>query len=353
MECFAKSSNIGFAKVGKRCGTALYETARSLGFGVPTGVGLPGESSGLLRHPKRWSGRSAPTLAIGYEVMVTPLQLAMAYGAVANDGVLMRPQLVKEITDADGNVVYRGRPEPIRRVMEPSVARTVRTFMRRVMTDGTGTAAELEWVEIGGKTGTAEKLVDGQYSGNKHYASFAGIAPINDPRLVCVVMLDEPQGANFGGSAAAPVFRQVLEGQARLRGALLAPEYDTVIVPGGGQGMRLGPPDAFADEKGRRLSGPPTGENGLPELRNLSLREALRTLQSYGLMAEVTGHGVVVGQEPLPGTDPDSLAGPVHLECAPPPARATLEEEDDSNEAAVQLASTPAPAKATGRRRGR
>ncbi len=336
-DCFAHSSNIAFAKVGKRCGPALYETARALGFGVPTGVGLPGESSGLLYPPRRWSGRTAPTMAIGYEVMVTPLQLAMAYAAVANDGVLMRPQLIRSITDSDGRTVFRSRPEPVRRVMEPSVARTVRAFMRRVMTDGTGKSANLDWVEAGGKTGTAEKLVDGHYSGNKHYASFVGIAPYNDPEIVCMILIDEPQGFTFGASAAAPVFKEVLEAVSRLRGARLRPDYATMMVgepPANAKGLELA--SVEADEGSPEFPPTPSPEGGVPDVRGQSLRQALWTLQINGMRADVTGTGVVVRQDPAPGTDSTTT---VALECALPPAQVEDDEDDRGGEGQAMLAS--------------
>jgi cell division protein FtsI (penicillin-binding protein 3) len=335
-DCFAHSSNIAFAKVGKRCGPALYDTARSLGFGVPTGVGLPGESSGLLYPPRRWSGRTAPTMAIGYEVMVTPLQLAMAYAAVANDGVLMRPQLIRSITDSDGRTVFRSRPEPVRRVMEPAVARTVRTFMRRVMTDGTGKSANLEWVEAGGKTGTAEKLVDGHYSGSKHYASFVGIAPYDDPEIVCMILIDEPQGSTFGGSAAAPVFKEVLEAVSRLRGARLCPDYATMMVgEPPADAKRLGPGAVEADEATAEFPPTPSPEGGVPDVRGQSLRQALWTLQINGMRAEVSGTGVVIRQEPAPGTDSTTT---VTLECALPPARIEEDTEDGDDVGQAVLA---------------
>ncbi len=344
-DCFAHSSNIAFAKVGKRCGEALYGTARDFGLGVPTGIGLPGESSGILHPPRRWSGRTAPTMAIGYEVMVTPLQLAMAYAAVANDGVLMRPQLVKSITDTDGRVVFQSRPEPVRRVMEPSVARTIRQFMRRVMTDGTGKSADLEWVEAGGKTGTAEKLVGGQYSGNKHYASFVGIAPYDAPEIVCMILIDEPQGSTFGGSAAAPVFKEVLESVGRLRDARLSPDYKTMLVAAPPlDPIGLGPGDVEADEARPELPQMLSPDGGVPELRGQPLRQALWTLQIHGMQATVSGTGVVVGQDPLPGTD-STLT--VALECALPPVR--LEDEEGLLPAGASAGAAPAVAPAVHR----
>ncbi len=322
---FAVSSNIAFGKVGRLCGDRLYGMARALGFGSPTGIGLPAEASGRVPKPSGWSGRTATTLAIGYETMVTPLQLAMAYAAVANDGVLMRPQLVKAITDASGRLVYRSRPEPVRRVMEPSVARTLRTFMREVMTDGTGQDADLDWIDVGGKTGTSEKLENGRYTAAKHYASFVGVAPIEDPKIVCLVMMDEPKGSTFGGSAAAPVFKEMLESWGRLPGAWLKPDYDVVRVydppTPAKDGNLLTPAASYASAGLHSPPPPPSPDGGLPELRGLALRVALQTLRGYGVRAVVRGSGTVVEQTPPPGSAVD---GPVTLECSRTGTRALV-----------------------------
>ncbi len=300
--CFAVSSNIAFAKVGELCDKRLYDFARAFGFGAPTGVGLPGEDAGVLHRPEDWSGRSAATVAIGYEVMVTPLQLAMAYAAVANDGVLMRPLLVRAISDPEGKVVYQGRPEEVRRVVTPEVARTLRGFMREVMTDGTGKDIDIPWVEVGGKTGTSEKLVDGRYTSGKHYASFVGMAPIDDPKIVCLVMIDEPHRSTFGSSAAAPVFREVLEAWGRLPGAVLSPDYARVEVSDrGGESLAdLAATPVIAGGHDRAPL-PPSPEQGMPELGKMSLRQALLVLRAYGVDAEVSGSGVVTAQYPPAG----------------------------------------------------
>jgi len=313
LQAFAVSSNIAFAKIGNLCGTRLYDMERAFGFGAPTGISLPGEASGVLRSPDRWSKRSAATQAIGYEVMVTPLQLAMAYAAVANDGVLMRPQLIKAITDENGQVVYRDRPEAVRKVVDPATARTMRKFMREVMIDGTGSDVNLDWVQVGGKTGTSEKLVNGHYTPTKHYASFVGMAPIADPRIVCLVMIDEPRGSTFGASAAAPVFRDVLDASGRLPGALLAPDYATVRVAPETTPRNFLLPDsleAYGRDPEPLLASSPEG--GIPNVRGLSLRRALLVLQAYGVDARVTGSGKVQRQEPAAGSDP---GGTVDLFC--------------------------------------
>ena len=304
-DCFAVSSNIAFAKVGRMCGKSLFYTARRYGFGTPTGIGLAGEAAGLLHPPSRWSGRTSATLAYGYEVMVTPLQMAMAYAAVANGGMLMRPQLVRRVITPDGKVLFESRPQPVRRVLDAGTASTLRSFMREVMVSGTGKGANVDWMEIGGKTGTTEKLVDGAYSSSRHYASFVGIAPLEDPKLVCFVLLDEPRGATFGGSAAAPVFQRMLESFGRLPGAWLRPKYERLLVEDtrgktARNALWSGATDAHA-APARYTAHEPKVE-GVPDLRGIPLRRALQVLHAYGLEVEVRGTGVVLEQEPAPGS---------------------------------------------------
>jgi len=312
-DCFAVSSNIAFAKVGRMCGSRLYTTARGYGFGSPTGIGLAGETSGLLKAPSQWSGRTSATMAYGYEVMVTPLQMAMAYAAVANGGILMRPQLVRRVTTPEGKVVFESRPQPVRRALDAGTAATLRSFMHEVMVSGTGKGANVDWMDIGGKTGTTEKLKDGAYSSAAHYASFVGIAPLEDPKLVCFILLDEPKGATFGGSAAAPVFKRVLESFGRLPDSWLRPKYERLLV----EDTHPAPPRAAvwrgtreANAAPARLAGLEPQGDGLPDLRGMPLRGALQVLSPYGLQVEVHGSGVVKEQEPAPGS---AIEGPIVL----------------------------------------
>jgi cell division protein FtsI (penicillin-binding protein 3) len=310
-DAFAKSSNIAFGKVGVRCGESLYRVARAFGFGSPTGINLAGESGGVLHAPRDWSKRSAATLAIGYEVMATPIQLAMAYAAVANEGVRMRPKLIRSVTDADGKVVYRCRPEPMGRVMKPELARTLLSFMRGVMVSGTGMEANLDWITVGGKTGTSEKFTAGSgYSNSRHYASFVGIAPLDDPKVVCLVVLDEPKVMTYGGSAAAPVFSNLLDAFGRLPGAWLSPDYAQVQVEDVKEpaSKPLVPP-ALADS-GERTPGTLSPPRGLPDVRGESMRQALQVFRAYGVTTEVHGTGVVERQSPPPGSP---ATGSAHL----------------------------------------
>jgi cell division protein FtsI (penicillin-binding protein 3) len=190
-----------------------YETLRDAGFGMATGVPYPSESSGRLRMPREWSGFSQASLAMGYEIAVTPLQLALAYGAIANGGELLEPALVKELRRDDGKVVYESKRRVVRRIMSEETARTLRGLLREVVTGGTAKGANLATYELAGTSGTARRVsangtgyVEGSYT-----ASFVGLFPADKPQLVILVKLDDPEGAYYGGRIAAPVTKAVLE----------------------------------------------------------------------------------------------------------------------------------------------
>ncbi|MBI3539200.1 MAG: penicillin-binding protein 2 [Candidatus Eisenbacteria bacterium] len=207
------SSNIVMGKVGCLLGAQrLYRYATALGFGSITGVSFPGEAGGKLRSPEHWSARSTPTIAIGHEVSVTPLQLTLAYASVANGGVMMRPMLVREVRDASGRVVRREQPEASHRVFSEHTTSLLREMLTAVVDSGTAKAARVAGLAIAGKTGTAQKYdaAIGTYGRGLYLSSFVGFVPAGDPRIVGVVVIDEPHsGKYYGGECAAPVFREV------------------------------------------------------------------------------------------------------------------------------------------------
>ena len=214
-EVLQKSSNVGAVIVGLRLGPErMYRYLKAFGFGDKTGIDLPGEVSGTLRRPERWSALSIGALSIGQEISVTPLQLITAFSAIANGGVLMRPYVVREIRDLEGRVVQRFGPQRVRRVISQATARRMtRILMTVVAPEGTGHRAALEDLKVAGKTGTAQKVdpATGRYSDTRSVSSFAGYVPAEDPRVAILVMVDEPQGEAWGGSVAAPVFREIAE----------------------------------------------------------------------------------------------------------------------------------------------
>ena len=208
-DVIALSSNVGTAKIAAQMKPGvLYQYARNLGFGHPTWVDLPGEVAGLLKRPDRWSGTSLTSIAIGYEVDVTPLQLATAYAALANGGLLVQPHVVSERRDVFGNVTWRARQDSVRRAFRASTARKLLPAFERVVNEGTAKQAAVDGLPIAGKTGTARKVTDGSYAAGAYRASFVGLFPADDPKVVLAVVLDEPRSSWYGGSAAAPIFQR-------------------------------------------------------------------------------------------------------------------------------------------------
>ena len=209
-----KSSNIGTIKLAQRLSQhRFYEHIRNFGFAIRTGIDLPAETPGLLQEVDQWSRRSLATIAIGQEIGVTALQLAMAYGAIANGGVLMAPRLVAGTIGPDGQFEDRGGPQPIRRVVSRKTAATLSEVLTRVVEKGTGQKAHIKGVAVAGKTGTAQRaLADGSgYDPNARIASFIGFLPADAPQYVCALMVENPRENGWGGYVAAPVFRRVME----------------------------------------------------------------------------------------------------------------------------------------------
>jgi len=213
----SKSSNIGSAKIAIELGKEkLHQYVRQFGFGEKTGILLPWEIDGIVHHPKRWSGISITRVPMGHEVACTPLQMVMAMSAIANGGVLMRPVLVDRFMDHNGKIAAKFEPQIVRRVISESTAKKMVTALKAtVSTNGTAMKARLEYHTAAGKTGTAQKLVDGNYVRTKHYASFIGFFPADNPELCISVVLDEPRKGTYGGETAAPVFKRIAERSAQ------------------------------------------------------------------------------------------------------------------------------------------
>ena len=205
-----KSSNIATSEVAMRLKKdTFYQYTRNFGFGTPTGIDLTSEEEGRVQRPHNWSNVTLPWMSIGYEVQVTPLQMVMAYGAFANEGYLMRPYIVDEIIDEYGNVLEKTQPTRIRRAIKPETIQTLMPAFEGVVTeDGTAEFARIEGIAIGGKTGTAQKYIDGQYRA-RYRASFIGFYPTTQPRYVVMVLLDEPKSSIYGGYVSGPIFRQI------------------------------------------------------------------------------------------------------------------------------------------------
>ncbi len=311
-DALRKSSNVGIAKAAQsfRPGEQ-YENLRDFGFGTLTGIELPGEARGRLPRPLDWSAQSPASLAIGYEISVTPLQMAMAYGALANGGMLMQPHIIKEIRDNRGRTVERTEPRAVRRVVSTEVAGSVSEALVGVVEDGTGTAAQLGGLRVAGKSGTSRAWDGGGYAPGRYYASFAGFFPAEDPELVVFVKLDDPQGAYYGGAVAAPVTRATMEAALAAR---VTPLDRTKLLPtprrsqpGEASPVRfatynLAAPQVEWNEPDREEMVLRAGSTlRVPDVSGLATRVAVRRLHALGLRVRQEGTGDVVGTVPSPG----------------------------------------------------
>lgn len=336
-EALAKSSNVAAIKLGLRVGDErMYDYIKRFGFGARTGIELPGETAGLLRPVARWQPSSIGSIAIGQEIGVTPLQVAAAFGTLANDGVRIWPHLVREVRQADGTVLRR-TPLREQRVTSVGTARALRGMLESVTVQGTAKRAQLDGYRAAGKTGTAQKIDPRTkgYSKTKYVASFVGFAPVEDPAVVIIVVIDEPAGSHHGGEVAAPVFRRIAESV--LPYLNVAP--DAVVRDAG----REAAPDTRAravarsdstkvaadllaqesaqisDKRGallpklaRRSTLRGTSEVVyavagrrtllMPNLRGQSVRDAVRICAQLGLQVEAHGEGRVRSQRPAAGT---------------------------------------------------
>ena len=211
-EIIVKSSNIGIAKIAQMVGrNELYHAARDLGFGCPTGIELPGEARGILSQPSEWDDYLAATIGYGQGVSVSALQLAAAYSAVANDGLMFKPRIVRAIENAEGEI-FMIKPTTVRRVMSTETAHTLTDILVKVVNEGSGTAAKIEGMVIAGKTGTAQVPISRTegYSHERFISSFIGFT-LDEPRVLCMVVLEEPQKAYYASTVAAPQFRKIIE----------------------------------------------------------------------------------------------------------------------------------------------
>ena len=206
-----QSSNIGTTKIAQKLGPAVYHKyAKRFHFGEKTGIDLLGEVNGVLPPPAQWSKTTIGAIPIGHEVLVTPLQLVAAISAIANDGVYMKPFVLKAVKDNHNQIIQSFKPKVVDRVISRETAQRVKAILVGVVESGTGKRAMIPGVKVAGKTGTAQKVINGQYSHNKYYASFIGFAPADDPKVAVVVTFDEPHPSYFGGTVAAPVFQGIV-----------------------------------------------------------------------------------------------------------------------------------------------
>ena len=348
-DVIVRSSNVGMAKTAQLMQPGdLYRYARNFGFGQKTWIDLPGEIAGYLKKTNLWSRTTLTSMSIGYEVDITPLQLVMAYAALANGGLLHQPYIVAERRDVTGKVLWHAASDParrdsIRRVFDAETAQILLPAFIDVIERGTARQAKMEQFPIAGKTGTARKVVDGRY-GPGYRATFVGFFPADKPKVAMVVVLDEPRTSIYGGAVSAPIFKRVAE---RWIGTLeelsLSPPPLPIIPPAEETRPAV---QVWAEERWAELTesmepvpdslrphtllltdAPRTREqirairattrgvspDSMPDLLGLSARTAHYWLTAHGFHVRLEGHGRVVRQYPEPG-EPHQSVVTLHLQ---------------------------------------
>ena len=306
-EAIGVSSNIAMSQFSSRLtDDQQYDVLRAFGFGSPTGIEFPAESRGRLTRPDQWTSLSRASHAMGYEMGITPLQLAVAYAAIADDGILLTPTLVKEVRAPDGRVLYTHRPEPVRRAVTPEVAARLRAFMRGAVSEGgTGERAQLANYQLIGKTGTAKHFENGVYVQGEYVASFAALFPADDPQLVVIVKLDAPRG-DYGGATAAPVTRAMLEQALASRRVAIDRARLTGPAPAA-QPAESAPNASPSDNPAVVVSWPPVADSAaipavtVPAVVGNSIRQAALALHRRGFRVDLRGFGKVVRTDPTAG----------------------------------------------------
>jgi cell division protein FtsI/penicillin-binding protein 2 len=313
-EALAESCNSAMAQVSQMIdNSTLFRTYKKFGFGDLSGIDAPGEITGLLNPPSRWSGFSAASLCFGQEFTATAIQLATAYSAVANGGILVKPHLVKAISSPDQTQVQETPVVKVRRVLKEETAEWLRKILLGVVETGTGKQAWLEDYTIGGKTSTAQKAnPKGGYYNEKVVTSFIGMAPALNPEVVLYVGVNEPKGDEkilYGGKVAAPTFARIYD--RILKHMKVPPDRNDSIaarqqhlqrMQAAGKKEIIKLPNRLLEQQRIKIADEKLSDEMIPDLRGKSLKEVIRALTSLGLKGIYKGNGIVVDQDPQPGT---------------------------------------------------
>lgn len=342
-EVVENSCNVGFVTAGLRLGKdPFYKYLNQFGLGKSTGIDLPGEAKGIMIDQNKATPINIATMSMGQSIAVTPIQLLNAVSALANDGLRTRPQIVREIRSKDDELIRGFQPDILNQVIEPDIARLVKSILEGVVTNGSGKNAFIEGYRIAGKTGTAQKVGSGGYMAGKYVASFAGFAPADNPELAMLVVIDEPVGLYYGGQIAAPVFGAVMKDLLQYlkvtpsvtENEKVSPQAEHVIVPDlinllvndAVKELKKNNLEARIEETGDRVadqipkpgSRMPQGSSVLlytltprynsgditiPDCQGLSLTQSTEILSAVGLAIRPVGSGsVAVKQDPLAGS---------------------------------------------------
>ena len=279
-QALEQSSNIVFAKLADKIDDyKFYKYARDFGFGIVLGIDLPGEVPGILKKSKQFGNTTKKFMAYGYEMGATALQVVNAYATIANNGVMMRPYVVRSISTQDGALISETRPQRIRSVVSEKTAKTLQYMLSRVVEYGTGKEAKIAGLSIAGKTGTAQQLVNGKYSKQDYTASFVGFFPADAPKVAMIVMLHKPQSSIYGGAISAPIFKKI------------AQKWITA--------SRI--PVKESEQGGKLLSQRLQDSALMPDIRGMNVDNARHVVHSIGLRLPLTSSGTILSQSVKPG----------------------------------------------------
>lgn len=283
-QAMEQSSNVVFARLAQKLpDDVFYKYARDFGFGIETGIDIPGEVRGRLKKPRMFDGSTKLFMSYGYQLAVTAMQTLNSYAAIANKGIMMRPFLVRSILNDKGEEVVHNAPQKIRQIVSEQTAQTLSEILTKVVDYGTAQQAKIPGLPIAGKTGTAQQLVNGEYTREAYTASFVGFFPAQSPKLAMIVMLDKPMTNIYGGMTAAPIFR-------RIASRWVSAKRITVVN----------------NEKQNIVN---ADSVTMPDIRGMSYTVAKETIERIGLRCTKTKEeGTVIAQIPPPGiTVPTSL----------------------------------------------
>lgn len=299
---FTESSNIGMSKLAQRISYELfYKYIRALGIGISTNIALPAEAEGKLSNPSSWGPSTRTSLSYGYAVTVTPLQMITAYAALINGGRLMQPQIIKRVQDPGNTVLSDMQPRVLRQVISPAVSEKMRNLMVAVVQEGTGKTAQVNGLSIGGKTGTAKIHVSGKgYSDGLYNASFIGFFPANNPRYLCLILVNNPSlSSYYGGSAAGPIFKKVAErisvydpNVLKTQNAALQQQMASADPNTGGKNNSASNNSKITPPAARKI----VAKNIMPDLTGLTIREAISLISQLKINYTVTGSRKVIYQ---------------------------------------------------------
>jgi len=307
-----QSSNIGMVKLSEKINNRdFYKGLRDFGFGNLTSIDMLGETKGYLKKPNQFSGVSKAFISHGYEISATPIQMIMAYSALVNGGYLLEPRILKEIVDAKGNIKSEYETKKIRKVISEETSQIIKNIMVGVVEHGTGKNAQLENVYVGGKTGTAQKLIKGRYSSKYYNSSFIGFFPAEDPQIICLILVDSPEIGRYGGQVAAPIFRNVAKkildidfsikrSKNKIERSTLINQFMTSVEKGNEDSddiLLMNYAEENKSVKKKKIL-----KNIMPNLKSKTLREAISILSDLNIKYRIEGHGRVVRQSIKRGT---------------------------------------------------